>query len=174
MDLWSSLKPVVASTMTLQHHLGFVLRSTPKTPKSTPDLQRRITVKVDPHDIHMLIHIISRYQNILYTFAMDVGSSLKPVVVSRMTLQHHLGSELPPKEPQNPPLNLQRRITVGVDPMCSYTAYQGSKTLYVHLIWIRDQEPVVASTMTFWHHLGSGLPVSPQNPKIHPRPIKEA
>ncbi len=80
--------------------LGSGLPTKPQNPP--PDLQRRITVKVDPDDIHMLIHSI--YQNTLYTFAMDVGSSLRhAVVVSRMTLQHHLGSELPPK-PRNPPL----------------------------------------------------------------------
>jgi hypothetical protein len=33
---------------------------------------------------------------------MDDGSSLKHIVASTMTLQHHSGSDLPPK-PQNPP-----------------------------------------------------------------------
>ena len=91
MDVGSSLKPVVASTLTLQHHT--LLYGLP------PIKHRRITVRVDPY-AH--IHSILRYQKALYTSNMDVGSSLKPVVASTMTLQHHTGSGLPSK-PQNPP-----------------------------------------------------------------------
>jgi hypothetical protein len=73
------------------------LRFTPKTPKpkSTRDLQRGIAVRVVRWS-HMPIHNISRCHDTLYTSNMDLGSSLKPVVASTMTLQHHTGSGLPP------------------------------------------------------------------------------
>ena len=104
MDVGSSLKPVVASTLTLQHHT--LLYGLP------PIKHRRITVRVDPY-AH--IHSILRYQKALYTSNMDVGSSLKPVVASTITLQHHTGSGLPPKTPKSTP-DLQRCINVRVAP----------------------------------------------------------
>jgi hypothetical protein len=57
----------------------------------------------------MPIPSIARYQNILYTSNTDLWSSLKPVVA------HYTGSGLPPSS-QNPTPDLQRCITVRVDP----------------------------------------------------------
>jgi hypothetical protein len=48
MDVGSSLKPGVASLMTLQHHTGSGLP--PKPPKSTPDVQRCMGVRW-PHSM---------------------------------------------------------------------------------------------------------------------------
>jgi hypothetical protein len=123
MDVGSSLKPVVASTLTLQRH---ILLDTPcfkglppKPQNSTPDLHRRITVRVDPY-AH--IHSILRYQKALYTSNMDVGSSLKPVVASTITLQHHTGSGLPSK-PKTPPPTCREAHPCKGGPICPYTAY---------------------------------------------------
>ena len=93
MDVGCSLEPAVASTMTLQHHSGSDLP--PKKQNQSPTLQMRNSVRMDTH---MPINSMSRCQNTLYTSSMDVGCSLKPPVASTMTLQHHSGSDLPPKK----------------------------------------------------------------------------
>ncbi len=67
---------------------------------------------------------------------MDVGSSLKHVVASTMTLQHHSGSDLPqyPKIHPSPEQAEQCKDR----PICPFTPYQGTKTLCIHPIWMLD------------------------------------
>jgi len=45
-------------------------------------------------------------------------------------------------------------------PICPFTAYQGAKTLFIHMIWMWDAVHVGfgASTMTLQHHSDSAVP----------------
>ena len=128
MDVGSSLKPAVASTMTLQHHSGSDLP--PPKKKPTPHLHRPNSVRVDTH---MPINSMSRCQNTLYTSSMDVGCSLKPPVASTMTLQHHSGSDLPKKNTKSAP-HLHRLVSVRVN---SYGHSHYFKLLVKHFEYIQ-------------------------------------
>ena len=82
------------------------LRSTPQNPKSTPDLQRRITGRVAPNAHTQHIKVPKHFVYIQYN--MNAGSSLKPVVASTITLQHH-GLRSTPKTPKST-RDLQRGV----------------------------------------------------------------
>ena len=106
------------------------LRSTPKTPKSNRDLQRRITVRVAPYaHTQRSIKVPQHFVYIQYI----VGSSLKPIEASTMASQHITQAQVYPQNPNsNSTPDLQRGITG------PYTAYQGAKTLCIHPIWMWD------------------------------------
>jgi hypothetical protein len=149
MDVESSLKPVVASIMTLQHHSSSGLhqntkrtpKSTPRlrsttkrTPKSNPDLQRRIALWVDPYAYTQHIKVPKHFVYIQYGYGIQSGACCG--------LNNHCKG----------------------GPICPYTAYQGAKTSNMDMG--SSLEPVVVSIMTLKHHLGSGLPPTPPKKKL--------
>ena len=69
MDVGSSLKPAVASTMTLQHHSGSDLP--PPKKKPTPHLHRPNSVRVDPYDRSHHIKELKHFVYIQYGCGMQ-------------------------------------------------------------------------------------------------------
>jgi hypothetical protein len=133
MNAGSSLKPVVASTITLQHH---GLRSTPKTPKSTRDLQRGTAVRVVPYaHTTPTQHIKVRKHFVYIQYGCGIQSEACCSLNHDITISHGLRST--PIIPKSTP-DLQRGYHGKGGPICPYTAYQGTKTLCIHPIWMRD------------------------------------
>ncbi len=68
---------------------------------------------------------------------MDVGCSLKPLAVSTMTPQHHLGSPKPQFFKIWPP-HPSQKLQCKSEPIYPFTAYQGAKpkTLCIHPTWM--------------------------------------
>jgi hypothetical protein len=95
------------------------LRSTPKTPKSTPDLQRRITVRVAPYAHTQHIKVPQHFLYIQY--GCGIQSEAYCGLNHDITTSHRLRST--PKTPKST-LHLQRCITVRV---ASYTHTQHIK-----------------------------------------------
>ena len=128
MDVGSSLKPVVASTLTLQHHT--LLYGLP------PIKHRRITVRVDPY-AH--IHSILRYQVPKGFIYIQYGCGIQSEACSSLNndiiTTHKLRST--PKTPKSTP-DLQRCIKVSEPILCSSTTHQGAKTLCIHPIRMWD------------------------------------
>ncbi len=67
---------------------------------------------------------------------MDVGCLLKQFVASTMTPQHHLLSPKPQLSKNAPPL--AQVLQCKGAPKCPSTAYQGAKTLCIHMVWMCD------------------------------------
>ncbi len=136
MDLWSSLKPVVASTMTLQHRLCSGLPANIPKIHPWPDLQRRITVRVDPyahtHTQHIKVKVTKHFVYIQYGCGMqsEASWSLSNDIIKSFGLRST--PKTPESSTPDPWPTLAYHCNKG-RPMCSYTAYQGSKTLYIHI-----------------------------------------
>ncbi len=67
---------------------------------------------------------------------MDVGCSLKLFVDSTMKPQYNLTTPIPQFSKNSPP-PIQVLQCKGA-PICLSTAYQGAKTLCIHMIWMWD------------------------------------
>ncbi len=105
MDVRCSLKPFVASTMTLQPYTGS--DPPPKTPRSTPDLHRRITVvRVAPYAHIQHIKVTKHFVYIQYGCGMQTEACC--CLNNDITTSHGLRST--PNTPTSTP-NLHRRIT---------------------------------------------------------------
>ena len=78
------------------------LRSSPKKTKSAPHLHRLISVRVNSLAIHT-ISTIFQASKTLCIHPIWMWGPLMPTVASTMTLQHHSGSDLPPKKQNHPP-----------------------------------------------------------------------
>ncbi len=129
MDVGCSLKLFVASTMKPQNHL---LSPTPYLSKKSPPPTQVLQYKGAP------ICPSTAYQGAktLYTYDMDVGCLLKLFVASTMTPQHHLLSPTPHRSKNSPPPAPVKQCKGA--PICPSTAYQGAKTLCIHMVWMRD------------------------------------
>ncbi len=171
MDVECTLWGVWASTMTLHRHhsdSGSGLRSTPKSRKSTPYLHRHILWGWT----HIPIHSISRCLNTLYTYHMDVDCTPQGVWASTMALHHHLGSGLPQNLIISTP-HLNRHTSVRVDPY-PFIAYQGAKTLSIHISYGCGMHSLWGFEPQPWHYIVviqtqvSGLRSTPKSWKSTP------
>ena len=123
----------------------------------------------------MPMHSMFRSQNTLYTSNVDVGSSQKPVVASTITIQHHTGSDLPPK-PQNPPPNCTglRPKSVRLDPY----GHSHHIKLPNHIVYIQYGCGVQSEACCGLYYLYHEITTSRaqdyplKHSKIHPQPTE--
>jgi hypothetical protein len=128
--MWDALKVGLVLNHDLTTSPG--LNPIPIFLQSNPDLHKCNTVGVDP----MPMHSISRSCNTLYTYNMNVGYSPSRFGASSMNSHNHLGSTLF-QFSYNPPLPCTS-VTLWGWTQCPSTAYQGDKTLYIHITWMWD------------------------------------
>ena len=76
---------------------------------------------------------------------------------STMALQHHLDFTMPLKFPKNPPPPAQVKQCKRA-PMFPSTAYQGAKSLCIHMIWMWD---AVCKLQSLNHDLKTSLGLHP-------------
>ncbi len=100
---------------------------------------------------------------------MDVGCSPRGFGALTMTLKHHSGSAVP-KFPKIHPCPAQAQQCKG-GPLCLFTAYQGAKTLCIHMIWMWDEVHGGLEPQSCYYNITRAQPY-PNYPKIHPRPAQ--
>jgi hypothetical protein len=109
------------------------LSSTPIIPKSTPNLQRGITVRVAPYAHTQHIKVPKHFVYIQYGFVIQFEACCS--LYHYITTSHGLRST--PKT-QYPPPTCREGYHGKGGPICPYTAYQGAKTLCIHPIQMWD------------------------------------
>ena len=126
--------------ITTQHHLGS--RSTPNTPKSTPDLQRHITVKVVPYTHHTQhIKVLKHFIHLIWiwdpVWSLCCGLNND---ITRVPYQIGIFWLVPKtKTPKsNPDLHRGVSLCVRVDPWYATQHIKVPKHFCIHLIWISD------------------------------------
>ncbi len=103
---------------------------------------------------------------------MDVGSSLKPVVASAMTLQHHTGSaQVYPQNPKIHPRPAEAYHGKRTHIMHIHSTSRCAKTLCIHLIQMWDL--CVCVCVCSGHRFQEGvlshaIPIASSPPRWHP------
>ena len=143
-DAGSSLKPVVASTITLQHHTGSGLPPKPQNPLATRRGVQRLGVVPYAHTPQ---HIKVPKHFVYIQYGCGIQSDACCSLNHGITTSHGLRST--PIIPKSTP-DLQRGYHCKGGPICPYTACQGTKTLCIHpnMDVGSSLKPFVASTIT--------------------------
>jgi hypothetical protein len=162
LDVRCSLKPPLASIMTVHSSLG--LRSTPKTPKFTPDLHRHRpnSLRVDPYGHSHHIKVPKHFVHIQYGCGVqsEASCSLNHDITTSLGLRSTLLKD------QTFAPHLPRCKSVRVDPY----GHSHHTKLPTHFVYIQYGCPMQSEASSSLNI--TRAQIYPQNPQIHPRPAQ--